>query len=302
MQPNLHIALAPMDGITDQAYRRIVRRLNPGVWLYSEFASVNGITHSERVKNRIRFEAFEQPLVVQLFGNEPALFAQVAQEVEGWGPAGINLNFGCPAKRVVGSGSGAALIKNPDLAFRIVEATKNAVKIPVCVKTRLGWSQTDDLIPFVQGLQNAGADRLILHGRTAKQAYGGQADWNPIYEAKRNLHIPVIGNGDLQSLEQGHSQRGNLDGFMIGRAALGNPWVFWPQAKRDMVTLRDKVEIMLSHLHLILAETDEPKALMLFRKHVTGYLKGFSRAKEARMRLMEARDLAEFTDFALGLA
>ena len=105
-----------------------------------------------------------------------------------------------------------------------------------------------------------------VDGRTAKQAYGGQADWNPIYEAKRNLHIPVIGNGDLQSLEQGHSQRGNLDGFMIGRAALGNPWVFWPQAKRDMVTLRDKVEIMLSHLHLILAETDEPKALMLFRK------------------------------------
>ncbi|MDX2469874.1 MAG: tRNA-dihydrouridine synthase [SAR324 cluster bacterium] len=296
-------ALAPMDGITDRAYRLIVRRLNPEVVLYSEFTSINGIEHSDAVKSRIEFEAEELPLFVQLFGREPELYAKIAFETAKLNPTGIDINMGCPAKRIIRAGNGAALIKEPDLAFKIVEATVKACKdIPVTVKTRIGWDNSDHLIPFLKGLESAGAQAITLHGRTAKQAYRGEADWNPIYAAKEALSIPVLGNGDLKSHDQAISQLKNLDGYMIGRAALGDPWVFWNQEKREKITLKDKVAVMLEHFHLSRKFNNETKALIEFRKHISGYIKGFQDAKAMRLSLIASENEQEFTKNALLIA
>ena len=296
-------ALAPMDGITDRAYRLIVRRLNPEVVLYSEFTSINGIEHSDVVKSRIEFESEELPLFVQLFGREPELYAKIASETAKLNPTGIDINMGCPAKRIVRAGNGAALIKEPDLACRIVEATVKGCKdIPVTVKTRVGWANTDDLIPFLKGLESAGAKAITLHGRTAKQAYRGEADWEPIYAAKEALSIPVLGNGDLKSHDQAMGQLRNLDGYMIGRAALGDPWVFWSQEEREKITLKDKVSVMLEHYQLSREFNSETKALIEFRKHISGYIKGFKDAKAMRLSLIASENEQEFTKNALKIA
>ena len=300
--PRPLMALAPMDGVTDRAFRQIVRKLNPGVLLYSEFTNVNGIVHSSKVRERLLFEGAELPYVVQIFGREPALFAQIAREVEDLGITGIDINLGCPSKRVVSGGNGAALIKEPDLAFAIVEATAKATALPVTVKTRLGWADASTLVGFAKGLESAGASLITVHGRTAKMAYRGEANWEPIYELKKELKIPVLGNGDVKSLEQGMEQLKDLDGFMIGRAAVGNPWVFWPQAQRDQLTLKDKVEVMLEHFNLLRRYQSEHKTLVEFRKHLGGYLSGFRDAKALRRELMETQTEQDFTLRALRLA
>ena len=295
-------ALAPMDGITDKAYRLIVRKLNPEVMLYSEFTSINGIEHSDFVKSRIQFESEELPLIVQLFGREPELYAKIAAETAELGPTGIDINMGCPAKRIVKNGNGAALIKEPELAFKIVEATVKATSLPVTVKTRLGWADDSELIPLLKGLESAGAQAITLHGRTAKQGYRGVADWEPIYKAKEALGIPVIGNGDIHSQSEALAKLKNLDGYMIGRAALGDPWVFWSDEKRAEITLKDKVNTMLEHYQLSRRYNPETKALIEFRKHITGYIKGFKDAKAMRMSLIAAETEQEFTQNALQIA
>ncbi|OGG94781.1 MAG: hypothetical protein A2508_03800 [Candidatus Lambdaproteobacteria bacterium RIFOXYD12_FULL_49_8] len=290
-----------MDGVTDRAFRQVVRRLNPEVLLYSEFTSINGIEHSGQVRERLRFENMELPYLVQLFGREPALFAKIAQEISDQGISGIDINLGCPSKRIVQNGNGAALIKEPDLACQIVEATAKATHLPVTVKTRLGWSDAENLIPFAKSLESAGAQLITIHGRTAKMGYRGEADWEPIYELKKALSIPVLGNGDLRGGDQGKGQLKNLDGFMIGRASLGNPWVFWSEEKRAEVTLRDKIEVMIEHLQALLSYQPEHKALIEFRKHLGGYVSGFRDAKVARRELMESQSPSEFTQRALSL-
>lgn len=295
-------ALAPMDGVTDMAFRQIVRRLNPEVLLFSEFTNVNGILHSDQVKSRLEFNQDELPYVVQLFGRDPDVFAQIAQQVEDMGITAIDINFGCPSKRIIKNGTGAALLKEPDLALKIVEATAKATKLPVTVKTRLGWENAESLESFALQLQDAGAQLLTLHGRTAKMAYRGQADWEPIYQVKQRLSIPVIGNGDIKSFEQAQAQLGNLDGYMIGRASMGNPWVFWPQAAREALSLKEKVEVMLAHLGLLCGYQSERKALIEFRKHLGGYISGFRDAKAARKQLMESQTAQEFKHKALELA
>lgn len=295
-------ALAPMDGVTDMAFRQVVRQLNPQVLLFSEFTNVNGILHSEQVKARLEFNRDELPYVVQLFGRDPEVFAQIARQVEDMGITAIDINFGCPSKRIVKNGTGAALLKEPDLALRIVEATARATKLPVTVKTRLGWADDENLDHFARQLQDAGCRLLTLHGRTAKMAYRGQADWGPIYRVKELLDIPVVGNGDLKTHEQAQERLGNLDGYMIGRASMGNPWVFWPQERREAVTLAEKVEVMLWHLDLLCGHQSERKALIEFRKHLGGYISGFRDAKTARKQLMESETVEEFKTKALELA
>jgi len=300
--PKPLMSLAPMDGVTDMAFRQIVRRLNPEVLLYSEFTNVEGMVHSPFVRSRLEFKPSELPYVVQIFGRDPKTFTTIAAELEDLGITGIDINMGCPSKRVVSGGNGAALIKEPDLAYQIVEACVKATRLPVSVKTRLGYAQADDLIPFVKGLESSGVKMLTIHGRTAKMGYRGEADWNPIYEAKQALSIPVIGNGDIKTLEQGQEQSAKLDGFMVGRAAVGNPWVFWEQEKRDQITLADKVDVMLEHFGLLREFQPEHKALVEFRKHLGGYLSGFRDAKSVRRTLMEADSEKDFTQRALALA
>ena len=299
--PNPIVCLAPMDGFTDTAYRQIVRKLNPEVVLFSEFTCVNGIEHSDFVRCRLNFHPVELPYFVQVFGNEPELFAKTVHRLNDSGISGIDINMGCPSKRIVKSNTGGSLMKDRDLACRIVEVCCQNTALPITVKTRLGWSDASQLINFATALADAGAQMLTIHGRTCKRAFGGDADWSEIYRLKSSVAVPVIGNGDVKSREEGLQRMKNLDGFMIGRASIGNPWVFWAEDKRNEVTLKDKVAIMIEHLQLAGKYAFGRKALIEFRKHITGYIAGFPGAKSLRQKLMQAATEREFIRIAQSL-
>lgn len=197
--------LAPMDGYTDSAYRQIVKKIAPNTVCFSEFYSADGLVHSKQLQqSALAHDASEKPLIIQIFGKDPEMFRKAAILIEQSGAAGVDVNMGCPAKKVVKSGHGSSLMINTDTAFRIIEEMSKAVRIPISVKTRLGWNNWEEhLIPFAQGLQNAGANLLSVHGRTYQQAFDGTADWTGIYELKKHLSIPVIGNGDVLDYDDG---------------------------------------------------------------------------------------------------
>jgi tRNA-dihydrouridine synthase B len=200
------VALAPMDGYTDGPYRRIVKSVNQNVICFTEFFSADGIVKSKHLaKSVLPHHDEEKPLVVQIFGKDPAMFREAAKIIESYGVAGVDVNMGCPAKKVVRSGHGSSLMINRTTAFRIVEEMAKVVKIPVSVKTRLGYENDnfENLIEFAQGLENAGAKLLTVHGRTFKQAFTGEANWAGIYELKKHLTIPILGNGDVKDYADG---------------------------------------------------------------------------------------------------
>ena len=295
------VSLAPMDGITDMAYRRIVRKLNPDVLLFSEFTSINGIEHSQMVRDRLQFKKEELPYIIQLFGNEPELFSKTIAQLQGSGISGFDINMGCPAKKIVKSNNGGSLMKDQDLACRLVDACCKASDIPISVKTRLGWVDSQNLVTFTKALIDAGAKTISVHGRTYKQKYKGKADWGPIYELKKAVTVPVFGNGDVCGKNDGEQRLKNLDGYMIGRAAIGNPWVFWSDEERENVSLKDKISIMIEHFQLLREYKSEQTSLIEFRKHITGYITGFHGAKSCRSLLMQSQTEQEFIQHALSL-
>jgi tRNA-dihydrouridine synthase B len=286
--------LAPMDGYTDTAFRRIVRSLNPEVVLFSEFTSINGIEHSDFVRSRLNFQKDEAPYLIQLFGNEPELFARIVESFQDSGINGVDINMGCPSKNIIKSNSGGSLMKERDLACKIVDACCKATDLPVSVKTRLGWDDKSHLNEFVSGLVDAGASMISIHGRTFKQKYKGVADWDPIYELKEKINVPVIGNGDLSGKDHALQMMKNLDGYMIGRASIGDPWVFWSDLERKQITLKDKISVMIHHFQLTLEFKEERRTLIEFRKYVAGYVRGFNGAKGCRSLLMKCTTEKEF--------
>lgn len=298
-RPRPIVALAPMDGITDSAYRRIVRRLNPDVVLFSEFTSADGFLRSGKVRLRLDFQPEEQPYFVQLFGNTPRAFVEAALALQDQGVSGIDINMGCPSKKIVASQHGSGLMRDVDTACRIVEAVASACRVEVSVKTRLGWHDASGLVPFATALANAGASLITIHGRTYDQAFGGVADWEPIHALKRHLAVPLLGNGDVQNYADGLRRMGCLDGFMIGRAAIGNPWVFLKSPRHP--SLAERVETIRAHYILMRdtlaaqapserVEAARRRALLEFRKHLVGYLRGFPLAKQARVAMLQAQD------------
>jgi nifR3 family TIM-barrel protein len=313
-RPRPIVALAPMDGITDTAYRQIVRRFNPGVVLFSEFTSADGFLRSHTVRRRLDFQPEEQPYFVQLFGNTPRAFVESALALQDQGVAGIDINMGCPSKKIVASQHGSGLMRDADAACRIVEAVATACRVEVSVKTRLGWRDAGGLIPFATSLANAGASLVSIHGRTYDQSFGGQADWAPIFALKRQIAVPVLGNGDVRDHADGlrrmAADEGALDGFMIGRAAIGNPWVFLNSPRAP--SLAERVEVIHAHYALmresLLAaapadrvEAARRRALTEFRKHLVGYLRGFPLAKQARVALLQAETEATLLALLDGL-
>ncbi len=197
-------ALAPMDGYCDSPYRQIVKKIAPETVVFSEFYSADGLVHSKELQRRaLTHDKSEYPLIIQIFGKDPAMFREAAKIIEGYGITGIDINMGCPAKKVVKSGHGSSLMINRDTAFRIVEEMSKAVNIPVSVKTRLGWEDHSLLTEFCKGIENAGADLITVHGRTYKQAFTGKAAFEWIYELKQHMNIPVICNGDVLSYDYG---------------------------------------------------------------------------------------------------
>ena len=290
------VCLAPMDGVTNSAYRQIVRSLSKDVILFSEFTSVDGLVRSEHVRLRLDYEPCEHPFFMQLFGNSPEIFAEASRMVEERGIWGVDINMGCPAKKIVHSQHGSALMQNPDAACRIVEEIRKACSLEVSVKTRLGWKDEKNLITFAKALESAGASMLTIHGRTYNQAFKGESDWQPIYELKRHITIPVIGNGDIRDFNHGLEHLGNLDGFMIGRAAIGNPWCFQDRRKYPEPTHHERIEIALEHFHLYRRFKREIVAVREFRKYLGNYVSGFRNAKEWRSRLMQCNDEKTFVE------
>ena len=297
------VALAPMEGYTDSAFRQLVKTYAPGVICFTEFTSADALKYNSQVsKNKITIDKLEQPVVVQLFGKHPEHFIEAAKQVEQMGAAAIDINMGCPARKVIASEHGSALMKNPDLAAEIVNVLSNSTSLEVSVKTRIGFANFDEnyFFSFCEKLVAAGAKLLTIHGRTTKQGYSGKADWNPAYELKKRINIPVIGNGDVDSPESAVEKLKNLDGVMIGRATFGNPLImksiydtFYPGKKEDY-PLPNWFELAKKHIDLSVKTKGEKRGMIEMRKHLAMYFRGFPNASEYRNKLVrvETRDEA----------
>ncbi len=269
----------------------------------------------------LKFKKSERPLIIQLFGNKPEFFAAVGHRLERLPlknrPDGIDINMGCPAPKVTKNAYGSAILKNPLLAGKIVKALTSAVKIPVSVKIRIGYSSYNkaDFLKLIKTLEKAGASALIIHGRTTSQGYGGEATFEPIYLAKQTLKIPIIGNGDIDSPEKAFASltspdgKTTLDGLMIGRASIGNPWILQqiyetfhekaakahqkPISKAFPETFKQKLPTILRHLHLSLHLHGEHIGLLEMRKHLAGYIHSIPNASNYRQKIMQATSAEE---------
>jgi tRNA-dihydrouridine synthase B len=299
--PRPIVALAPMAGYTDSAFRQLIRSFSKRTILWSEFVSADALKFdSKKSKEMLSFAKKEQPFVAQIFGKRPENFVEAAKFVESIGAVGVDLNFGCPAKKVVNSDHGSALLKNPELASEIISAVANSVKIPTSVKMRLGISDDSNLESFAKMVEDSGAQLLTIHGRTAKQAYSGVADFAPIYRVKKILKIPVLGNGDIDSAEKFFAQLKNLDGLMIGRAAVANPWIFREienrlagKISKTPTRLRGKISTILRHAKFLVATKGEKRGMLEMRKFSANYVRGEPGAKILRAKLVRVERLVE---------
>lgn len=285
-------ALAPMAGVTDRAFREICTGFGAS-YVVTEMVSSKGISYkSKKSENLMVVEELPCPAAVQLFGDEPNTLAYAAKVAMKYHPDIIDINMGCPAPKISGNGSGCALMKNPKLCGDIVAAVKAAVDVPVTVKIRKGWDNASvNAIEVAKYCEDSGADALTIHGRTREQFYSGSADWSIIAQVKQALNIPVIGNGDIVDAHSAAEiyEQTNCDYIMIGRGALGNPWVFRQinaAFARDTFivqpTLDERLTIMYKHVCLICKYKGERIGIKEARKHIGWYLKGFHGAAAFR--------------------
>lgn len=296
------VFLAPMAGITDKPMRRMVHAKSGGdVALISEMVAINALSRKNAKTYRIadvRDEPY--PVIVQLVGADEVLFADAAQLAAELGAAGIDINMGCPVRKIITGGAGSALMKNPEQAAKIIKSVKNAVKLPVSVKFRKGWDNNSvNATDFAKMCESSGAEFITVHGRTRAQGYSGTADWNIIKEVKSVVKIPVVGNGDVtspQSAAEMIKQTG-CDGVMIGRAALGAPWLTGEIAKHlktgslpQKQPAQEVKNTLLKHISLLTEYYGEKLALALSRKYVCWYSKNFRDAKRFRENYMKIND------------
>lgn len=301
--PRPIIALAPMAGYTDCAFRQIVKELCPNTICFTEFTSIDGLKHgNDATLRQIFFNAEkERPIIAQIFGKKPENFKTAVKILEELGVDAIDINMGCPARKIVSADYGSALLKDPSLAAEIVSAAAEATPLPVSVKMRIGISKYDEdyFLKFGLGLQKAGAKLITVHGRLAKQMYSGEAYWNPIYELKKILKIPVIGNGDIKSGTDAVSKIGNLDGIMVGRGALGNPWIFQEIAASFQnkifakPELKSKIAVIKKHMQLACKLHGERRGILEMRKQLMHYIRGIPKASVMRQRLCNVSTINE---------
>ena len=301
------VYLAPMEGVTDRAFRLVCKEKGADV-LISEFISSDALSRSvDKSMQKMRFDERERPFGVQIFGHDEQSLVTAARLAEESAPDFIDINWGCPVKKVVNKGAGSAILKDIPKMERLTSAVVKAVHLPVTVKTRLGWDSSDKpIVEVAERMQDVGVQAIAIHGRTRAQMYGGEADWNLIGEAKANprLHIPVIGNGDIDSAEKAMKckEQFGVDAVMIGRAAIGNPWIF-EQVKGlldgnavPLPSYETRVAAVLQQLRLAEAEKGERRAVLEMRTQYAGYFKGLYNFKPVRMQLMNALTIVECED------
>jgi nifR3 family TIM-barrel protein len=290
------LILSPMDGFSDMPFRAMCRELGSAM-SYTEFANAQEILQgSPRVEKKLAFLPAERPVVFQIFDSEPDRIVEAAVRLQERGPDIIDVNMGCSAKCVSGRGAGAGLLRTPQKVAQIFKELSTRLEVPVTGKIRLGWDEQDrNYLLIARIVEENGGALLAVHGRTKAQGYTGQADWDAIAEVKQSVSIPVIGNGDVRTVadvERIQSYTG-CDGVMIGRGAIGNPWIF-SRLDRAEVPPQDVREVMLRHLDRMLSFYEGDYGLILFRKHASRYLSPFPLSPDLRARLMTAEQPEEF--------
>ncbi len=303
--PDFPLLLAPMEDVSDPPFRALCKEQGADV-VYTEFISSEGLIR-DAAKSVIKLDIYEKerPVGIQIFGAEMDSMLQAIDIVEQTGPDIIDINFGCPVKKVVCKNAGAGILRDIPLMVKLTEAMVKRTKLPVTVKTRLGWDHnTIKIIDVAERLQDVGIKAISIHGRTRVQMYKGEADWKPIAQVKNNprMHIPVFGNGDVDTPEAAAKMRDDfgLDGAMIGRASIGNPW-FFNQVKHYFKTgthlapptMKERVEAARRHLQMAIDWKGEKLGVFETRRHYTNYFKGIPHFKEYRMKMVTSDDAAD---------
>jgi tRNA-dihydrouridine synthase B len=295
------VFLAPMEDVTDCTFRRLCRHYGADL-VYTEFVSAEALIRSVPLsRERIQLGHDERPVGIQLYGNRTEALVDAARACQVAGPDLIDLNFGCPVRKIAGKGSGSGMLRDPERLVDLTAAVVRSVDVPVTVKTRLGWDDTSIVIvDLARRLEDAGIAALTIHARTRQQMLKGQADWDWIRRVKQSVSMPIIGNGDIQTpLDVGRMfDETGCDAVMIGRAAIGNPWIF----RRTQAylrtgidpgppTLAEQIGLFFDQLNATARENDEQRAVAVMRKHLAMILRGFPNVAAFRAVVLQERTI-----------
>ena len=306
--PEFPVFLAPMEEVTDSSFRRICKGFGADM-LYTEFVSSDALIRDiPKTLKKTDFLEEERPIGIQIYGSKLESMVDAAKVAAKANPDLIDINFGCPVKKIVARFGGSGMLQNIPLMLEITSAIVKSTNLPVTVKTRLGWDEkTKNIVSVAEQLQDVGIQALTLHGRTRSQMYNGEADWTLIGEVKNNprMHIPIIGNGDITSAQKAieYQNRYGVDAIMVGRGSIGNPWIF-KEIKHlfhtgqmlDEPTIHERVEVLKKHIELTCELKGEGRSLTYMKKHYTSYFKGYHNVREYRMKLFKSLDFKEVYD------
>ena len=300
---NHPLFLAPMEDVTDIGFRHLCKRFGAAM-VYTEFVSAEALVRDVKSTiDKLTISDEERPVGIQIYGRDIEAMVEAARIVEQARPDVIDINFGCPVKKVAGKGAGAGMLRNIPLMLDITREVVKAVKTPVTVKTRLGWDHNNLIITeLAEQLQDCGIQALTIHGRTRSQMYTGDADWTLIGEVKRNprIHIPIIGNGDIKTREdvdRAFNEYG-VDAVMIGRATFGAPWIFQElTTNTQLLTTDQKIDLLLELLHINVERIDEKRGIIHTRRHLasTPIFKGIPDFRQTRIAMLRAETVEELT-------
>lgn len=309
--PDFPLLLAPMEDVSDPPFRLVCKQHGADL-MYTEFISSEGLIR-DAIKSKQKLDIFdyERPIGIQIFGGDEEAMAISARIVEATNPDLLDINFGCPVKKVVCKGAGAGVLKDIDLMIRLTTAVVKATKLPVTVKTRLGWDeQSINIEEVAERLQDVGIQALTIHGRTRAQLYKGEADWRLIAKVKNNprIHIPIFGNGDVDSPQKAllYKNRYGVDGIMIGRAAIGHPWIFneikhFMQTGEtlDTPTIQERIAVCKTHLIASIKWKGPILGILEMRRHYANYLRGLPNIKEYRNKLVTCTTLHDIEELLI---
>ncbi len=296
------VILSPLAGVTDKIFRKLVRKWAPDSLLFTEMINATSLKNGYGTNKIKELEQEQGPIGVQIFDNRPFAISEAAKQAEDSGAFIIDINMGCPVKKISKKGGGSALIKDRLLALELVKQVSKAVKIPVTVKTRLGWdNKHENIEDFLLKLQDAGATMITIHGRTRKEGFSGEADWDMIGKLKELLEIPVIANGDIKNPKDALNclKKTNADGLMIGRGILGSPWKLGEidNALKEFKdfkepNIEEKLLLLIEHLEALIQEKGN-HGLLLARKHISWTCINIPGATNLRNKLLRAKDTNE---------